>query len=103
MIGSFFNQRAATPGAADAVGRIVGQCGIQFFSAAPNGLFIQARNLGQQTVAAMPDALGFQRYEPAALILVQAAEQHEHLVVQITFRVISALLTQRALTNGDVY
>jgi hypothetical protein len=67
----------------------------------PDRLFVQTRHLGQQTISAMTDALGLQRHKPTALILVQPAEQHEHLPVQFTFRVVNTLLTQRALTDWD--
>jgi hypothetical protein len=50
------------------------EVGVEFLTAASDGIDVEAGNLGEQGVAAVADLLGLQGGQPAALLFVQAAE-----------------------------
>jgi hypothetical protein len=88
MAGSFF-RRAGGP---HPVLRARRQLGLQFLAPAPDGRFVETRNLGQQPVAAMAEALRLQRHVPAALRFVQPADKHVHAPMQDAIGVVAFLL-----------
>jgi len=81
--GSFFLQRRpAGARLADAVGGPVGQAVVEFRAAAADGIDAQTEDEGDAGVAAVAELAGLQGGEPAALLLVQAAGEEVHLVMQ---------------------
>jgi len=75
-------RRTPASGGADALGRALGQSGREFPPTAPNGPSVQAGDLRQPRFAAAAKALGFERDEPAALLLIQAADQQIDALVK---------------------
>jgi hypothetical protein len=92
----FFYRGAARAGFADAVGGPAGQVGVEFLASAADGINVEANDLGEEDVAAVTDLLGLQGSEPAALLLVEAAEEQVHLPVELPVGVRSVNKTSRA-------
>ena len=84
--GSFFYRRAASAGVADPVRGPAVQVGVEFLTAAAAGIDMQARDEGHEGVAAVADLLGLQGGEPAALLLIEAAEQQVEAAVACPVR-----------------
>jgi hypothetical protein len=70
---------------------------VQFLATTPNRLDAQPADGCHKPIAAMSDLLGLQCHDPAALLLVQAAQQEIELMVQLPIRVILGLQTNGAL------
>ena len=106
--GSFFLQRRpAGARLADAVGGPIGQAGVEFLPSAADGIDVQAEDEGDAGVAAAAELAGLQGGEPAALLLVEAAEHEVHAGVQLLVGVRLRLLARGALalmsvTDGHV-
>jgi hypothetical protein len=81
---------------------MLGQRRRQFFTAAPDGLFIQPSDLGEQAITTMPNPVRLQCDKPAALLFIEAAEQEVHLAMQLAVRMIEFLLAHRTLTDGYI-
>jgi hypothetical protein len=62
-----------------------------------DGLFIQARDLGQQSISPSPDAVGFHRHIPATLLFIQPTEQQIHLSMQLLIGMARFLLAMSTL------
>jgi hypothetical protein len=60
---------------ADALGRALSQSGREFPPTAPNGPSVQAGDPRQQRIPAAAKALGLERDEPAALLLIPGERQ----------------------------
>src|SRR6266849_7667101 len=96
-VGSFFYGRASGAGPAHAIGGSILQAGIQFFTAAANGIDVQAGDAGDDRVAAIADLLGLKARDPAALLFVEPLEEQVHLFMQQSLGVIRVAETSRAL------
>jgi hypothetical protein len=86
--GSFFQGRTAATPAADALGGESHQGTGQFPSAAPDGFHIQPGDARQLAISAMSSLEGFEGDIPAAMILVQAAQQEIHQAMNFLGRMI---------------
>jgi hypothetical protein len=75
----FFEARSATAGQAYAVTWPILQRGSQFGASTPDRLGVESRDLGDQAVTAVADAVGFEGGIPAALLFVETAEQEVDL------------------------
>jgi hypothetical protein len=64
---------------------------VEFLATAANRLHAQPADCGHEPIAPVSDLLGFQRHHPAALLLVQAAQQEVELMMQLPIRVVFAL------------
>jgi len=71
----------------------------QFLLPALDCFLIQSGDLRKQTNAAMAYPVGFHRYIPTALLLIQAAQQQVHLRVELLVGMIFWLLAVWALTH----
>src|SRR3982750_339589 len=80
-------RRTPAAGGADALGRALGQFGRELAPTAPNGPSVQAGDPRQQRVPATAEALGFERDEPAALLLIRATDQQTDALVKDAIRV----------------
>jgi len=80
---------------ADAVRRAVLQAGGEFFPAAADGIDVQAGDQGDTCIAAVAVLVGFEGGEPAALLLIKAAEQEVHAGVPLLVGVRFGLLARR--------
>jgi hypothetical protein len=76
--------------------------GVEFLATAANRLHAQPADCGHEPIAPMPDLLGFQRHHPAALLLVQAAQQEVELMMQLPIRVVFALQANWALALMNI-
>ena len=83
---------------ADAVAGAASQVGIEFLAAAADGIDVQAEDEGDAAVAAVAELAGLQGGEPAALLLVQAAEEQVHLAMQLLVGMIGTGNAVGALT-----
>jgi hypothetical protein len=77
-----FTRGAPAASAADALRRAVGKAGPQFALATRNGVAVQPGGLGKPLHAATALAGRLKRGEPAALLLIETAEQKVDLPVQ---------------------
>jgi hypothetical protein len=75
------------------------QVGVKFLAAAADGIDVQAGNEREERVTAVAGLLGLQGGEPAALLLVEAAEEEVDLVVEFAQGVILRTLAVRAGTR----
>lgn len=96
-MGLFFNRRSPAPGLSNAFTGAVDELFIQFSSPTPDGFHIQAGNECQKTIATATHLLGLQRYVPAALLFIQAAQKDVHLVMDLPARMILRLQAIRTL------
>lgn len=80
-------RRTPAAAGADALGRALRQFGRELPPTAPNGPSVQAGDPRQRRVPAAAKALGFERDEPAALLLIQATDQQIDALVKETIRV----------------
>jgi hypothetical protein len=103
-VGLFFYGRSSGPWLADTVGRSASEVGIEFLTAAADGIHMQACNAGDKNIAAVPDPLGLQSSQPAALLFIKAVEKEIQLAMQGAFGRIFTANTSGALTlmNGEV-
>ena len=101
--GSFFLQRRpAGARLADAVGGPIGQAGVEFLPSAADGIDVQASDKGDAGVAAVAELVGLQGGQPAALLLVETAEQQVHAGMQLLVGVRFGLLAHGALARMHV-
>ena len=77
-----FTRGAPAASAADALRRALGTAGRQFALATRNGVAVQPGDLGEPLHAATALAGRLKRGEPAALLLIETAEQKVDLPVQ---------------------
>jgi hypothetical protein len=75
---------------------------VQFLATATNRFHAQSADCGHEPIAPMSDLFGFQRHHPAALLLVQAAQQEVELMMQFPVLVIFALRANWALALMNV-
>jgi hypothetical protein len=75
---------------------------VQFLATATNRLHAQPADCGHEPIAPMSDLLGFQRHHPAALLLVQAAQQEVELMMQLPIRVVLAMRANWALALMNI-
>lgn len=54
---------------------------------------MDAANLAQQTISAVPDAIGFQRHKPAALLLIETTQEQVYLLMELLVGMHAPLLT----------
>jgi hypothetical protein len=99
IVGSFFDLRSATALAAHTIGRLGSERCCQFLASAPDRLFVQSGDLGQQPIPTMANPVGFQRDKLAALRFIQATEEPVDLAMPFAIRMIGSLLAQRTLTH----
>jgi hypothetical protein len=85
----------------DALGRALRQPGREFPPTAPNGPPVQAGDLRQQRVAAPAKALGFEGHEPAALLLIQAADQQVDVLVKLVAAAEASAARDAAAEGAD--
>jgi hypothetical protein len=97
----FFDRRPAATRQAHSVGWSILQLGIEFSSAPADGIYMHPCDLGHQGRATMSQLLGLQGHIPTALLLIQAAEQQVHLVVQFLVWMIIKLLAIWTLAFMD--
>jgi hypothetical protein len=97
----FFRGRPASAWLADAVGGPVGQAGVEFLAAAADGIDVPAEDEGDARVAAVAELAGLEGGELAALLLVQAAGEEVHLLMQPTVGVIGLAEAVGALARVD--
>ncbi len=92
---------AATRGA-DALSRALGQAGLEFAAAAPNGAAAQAGDLRQQRLPAPANTPRLKGHEPAALLLIEPADKQVDLLVQhlIGVRLIGPAARARTRVDG---
>jgi hypothetical protein len=74
---------------------------LQFPTTPPDGLDIHAGDLPEEAVAAVADLHGFQGDVPAALLLVEAAEEEVHPMVKESIGMFGLMKTRGALTLVD--
>jgi hypothetical protein len=84
------------------LGRACLQVGVQFAASACNGVLVEAGNQRHEADASMTNALGFYSRIPTPLLLVEAAEEHVHLLVQKPLRVVGFLLTGSTFATVDL-
>src|SRR5207247_9120719 len=78
----FFRPRATPANAADpAEAHLLLQ---QLFAAPRHGVYVQAQELGEELVAAMPEQQGLDPREQAALLLAQQSIKKEHCGLEVT-------------------
>jgi len=87
----FFSRRSPAPFVAHPIAGAVDQFGIQLAPSPADGFHIHPGDLRQQGITAMADLFGLQGHEPSTLLFVQAAEQHIHLMMQLSVRMIRRL------------
>jgi hypothetical protein len=87
---------------ANAVGRAVAQVGGEFLPTAADGIDMQAGDQGNTGIAAVALLVGFDGGEPAALLLVEAAEQEVHACVKFLIGMRFGLLARRTLALMNV-
>ena len=103
----FFDARASSPWDSDTVGGPTLQLGLEFVPAAPNRFRMKARDLCDALEATVSQEHGLTRRHPAALLLVQAAEQQVELAMILQCRMLSrpagatiALVNPRWCSHG---
>jgi hypothetical protein len=101
-LGLFFDCWPSTACLAHPIRRTIGQGGRQFFAAAPDGFLIHTGDLGQQSITAVPDAIGLQGHKPTSLGFIEPTEQEIHLLMELPLRMIARLLTARTLADPNV-
>jgi hypothetical protein len=75
------------------------QVGVEFLATAADGIDMQAGNEREERITAVAGLLGLQGGEPAALLLVEAADEEVNLVVEFAIGVILRALAVRAGTR----
>jgi hypothetical protein len=88
------------------IGGAVRQLGGQFLAAASDGLLVHPGDLGEETVAAMADAVRFQGDIPAALLFVEAREKQVHVVMSFPVRMrfrLTAMITLAAMDGTSIH
>src|SRR4051794_14250759 len=102
ICGSFFYRGPPRAGVADAVGGPPRQAAAELLPAPADGIDVQAEDEADAAVAAVPDFLGLQGGEPAPLLLIEAAEEDRHLVVQLPVGVVPTRSTVGALAGMNL-
>jgi hypothetical protein len=90
-MGLFFNRKSPAPGLPNSIDWAADQFFIQFASPTPDGFHIHSGDERQEAIATVTRFLGLQRYVPAPLLFVQAAQKDIHLVMDLPFRMILRL------------
>lgn len=93
----FFNARTTAAGPAHVVNRSIQQVGGKFVATAANRFRMQPRDLRHPLDSAMPQPPRLPADDPAALLLVQPAQQQVQLVMIRPFRMLTRA-TRRAAT-----
>ena len=99
---TLLGHRTATAGHPQTIRWTVCQLGLEFTTASLDGVTIHPRDLREQVLPTVAQALRFERDEPATLLLVQAAGQQVDLPMQRPLgmrRTRAALLTLTAVNR----
>ena len=99
--GTFFEGRTPGTGPPHPVGRPPPERAFHLPAAPPDGLDVHAGDLREEAVAAVADPHGFQGDVPAALLLVEAAEEEVHPMVKESIGMFRLMKTRGALTPVD--
>jgi hypothetical protein len=77
---------------------------VEFFAAAADGIDVQAGDEGDEGVAAVAEAFGFEGRQPAALLFVQAREDKDEALVVLALEEVGTgeAIGALAATNLDV-
>ena len=73
----------------------------EFFTAAPDGIDMQAGDAGDVAVAAVADFLGLQAGDPAALLLIEALQQSIQLAMELPLGMVRTSSTAGTLALMD--
>src|SRR4051794_40204397 len=85
----------------DPIGGAIGERAGQFFPTSADGIDVQSGDLGQETVATMPDLDGLDGGEPSPLLLVEPAHKRFHVMVYGFVRMGVGTLARGPLTSMD--
>jgi hypothetical protein len=85
----FFDARSPAAGQANVVGRPIAQFVLEFVAASPDGLRMQAGDLGDALEPAMSQTLGLAGRDPATLLFIQPTQQHIELPMIVPFPMVT--------------
>lgn len=92
---SFFDGRTARPALAHPLGGARREIRVSLLPSAPDGRFVQPRDLGQQAVAAMADPWRWRRHVPVPPCFVQPAHKYVHAPMADAVGMVALLLAVR--------
>ena len=98
-VGAFFNRRLAPARQSHLRSRMGNQPVRQFVLPTLVGLFVQPGDLRQAAHATVTEAVGFQHHVPPPPLLIQAAQEQVHLLMQLLVWVLGGLLAIGTTTS----